>query len=351
MPRPRKPMPWIPLDVAKWLDGSTREELDHDERAIWIDMLCLAARHRGLIGANPDDALPYSLSRLAGILYAEEELVKRTIDKCIRIGKLERLDSGLLKVIKWDKYQLSDSYRRSLQAETADDKRKPMTHKRFPSNDSKKEKDNKKENKKEKEGRSEVKNTPDSIFDYRMTIRLRRHVESYKGTKPKTKAELKKWVDVFGFMRKRDNLDPCNIRRWLLWAIGDEFWRGNILSASKFRQRVQEGKIQAAMARSNKGKKPSEDWQERDRIAAQRSKAQMRKLDEEAETAKREADQLAEQRITDPVGWAKCVLVEQDITEAGLQKLLKSQFTLGFHREAVQILLQELTKQPTSKEA
>jgi len=151
MARPKKPMPWIPLDVAKWLNGSTREELNHDERAIWIDMLCLAARYRGLIGANPDDELSYSLSRLAGILYAKEELVERTIDKCIKVGKLERLDSGILKVIKWDEYQLSDGYRRKLEAETA-----PIGTETAP-NERKPAPYNKKENKKENKNKKDIK--------------------------------------------------------------------------------------------------------------------------------------------------------------------------------------------------
>lgn len=135
----------------------------------------------------------------------------------------------------------------------------------------------------------------------------------------------------------------------------ERIWTSDDLQTSLERKCCKEGRTVGALtylARSVLQKeRASEQVEERERTARERSRAEMRRQDEEAEAAKREADRLAEQRITDPVEWAKCVLVGQDMTEEGLQKLLKSKFILGLHREAVQILLEELTKQQTSKEA
>ncbi|MBA7672728.1 hypothetical protein ES703_80915 [subsurface metagenome] len=207
---------------------------------------------------------------------------------------------------------------------------------------------------KKKKDTPEAKDASGSVFDYRMTIRLRKHVESYKGTKPKTKAQLQKWANSFRLMRKEDKVDPRDIRRWLLWAIRDEFWRGNILSAGKFRLRIQEGKIQAAIAREveRRGASggPSEAAQERDDVAAKRRRAEARKAQEEREATKREVERLAELRKTNPVKWAECVLAKKDIPEEELREMLKSRFILGFYREAIKILLEEIIKQREAKD-
>lgn len=118
--------PWIPLHIHKWLEGSTREELQHDERAIFSDLLCLASKNGGYIGANVDDGFPYSNSRLSKILDAPVELIERTLEKCIDTGKIERLKNGILRIVKWEDYQLSDRWIRKLNsAKTEHSSEKP----------------------------------------------------------------------------------------------------------------------------------------------------------------------------------------------------------------------------------
>lgn len=106
--------PWIPLHTNKWLNGSTREELQHDERAIFADFLCLASQNGGYIGANVEDGFPYSNKRLSDILAAPLELIERTLQRCLDTNKIERLENGILKIIKWEEYQLSDRWIRKL---------------------------------------------------------------------------------------------------------------------------------------------------------------------------------------------------------------------------------------------
>jgi len=103
-----KSQPWIPLWVDKWLFGSTRDELDLAERAIWIDFLCLAAKGNGWIRASEE--MPYSLKRLAGLLNCDEKILEAAIKKFQEMGKIELDVYGAIKITNWEKYQLSPSY-------------------------------------------------------------------------------------------------------------------------------------------------------------------------------------------------------------------------------------------------
>jgi hypothetical protein len=103
---------WIPLWVDKWIFGSTRIELAPDERSVWLDLLLLASRNEGHIRAN--EGVPYLNSQLAGLLVVSEELLMRTIDKCIQYGKVERMDDNTLFVVKWRDYQLSKRHQRRI---------------------------------------------------------------------------------------------------------------------------------------------------------------------------------------------------------------------------------------------
>lgn len=118
----KETMLWIPLYVDKWLYGSTREELQADEQAIWSDFLCLGAKDEGFIRANAGFA--YSEARLAGILGRAEELIHRTIEKCLKTWskdpdekpKLTRMPDGTLYITNWAEYQFSDRYARMIMA-------------------------------------------------------------------------------------------------------------------------------------------------------------------------------------------------------------------------------------------
>jgi len=109
---------WIPLWVEKWLWGSTRLELEHDERAIWIDLLVIASKDDGFIRANED--IPYLDLQLAGLLCCDVDLLKRTIEKCIKYKKIETLKNGTLRIINWAAYQLTDRHKRRLMSDKAD---------------------------------------------------------------------------------------------------------------------------------------------------------------------------------------------------------------------------------------
>jgi hypothetical protein len=105
---------WLPLWRNKWLMGSTRWELDPAERGVFIDLLCLAGGDDGFIRANP--TTPYPPEYLAHLLNVPLELLQRTVDKCVAVGKLSRLDDGLLYINSWDEYSLDSRRKREVMA-------------------------------------------------------------------------------------------------------------------------------------------------------------------------------------------------------------------------------------------
>ncbi|GAH77353.1 unnamed protein product, partial [marine sediment metagenome] len=104
-----------------WLFGSTRLELEPDERSVWIDLLALSKKDNGYIRAN--EGMPYPDSQLSGMLNIKEELLKRTICKCLskKVKKLERLKDGTLFVVSQatGDYELSKRYKRMLKEKTS----------------------------------------------------------------------------------------------------------------------------------------------------------------------------------------------------------------------------------------
>ena len=60
----------------KYLWGSTKTELKPDERAVWVDFLCLASMNFGMIEI-------YSRDQLAQQLMISYELLNRSIEKFI----------------------------------------------------------------------------------------------------------------------------------------------------------------------------------------------------------------------------------------------------------------------------
>jgi len=68
---------WFPFWVDKWIFGSMRIECSLEERAIWVDLMCLAQKDDGYIRANEDT--PYLDQQLSGMLVIEvAKIEKRT---------------------------------------------------------------------------------------------------------------------------------------------------------------------------------------------------------------------------------------------------------------------------------
>ena len=123
-------MQWFPLWVDKWIFGSTRIEFQPDERAVWVDLMAIAAKDNGYIRANP--TTPYPLRQLAGLFCITEELLQRTIQRCLETNKLEenfitsqpkskigQSDEEKIfveyQIVNWEAFQLSGRHKRRFQ--------------------------------------------------------------------------------------------------------------------------------------------------------------------------------------------------------------------------------------------
>jgi hypothetical protein len=111
----KKPLRWVPLYIDSWLFGSTRLELNLEQRAIWIDLLALAGKDQGFIRANEN--MPYPIEQLAGLLRVPTDLLKQTIKRCIETKKLTENPNGTLYVTTWENYKLTPQYIRRLKEE------------------------------------------------------------------------------------------------------------------------------------------------------------------------------------------------------------------------------------------
>jgi len=108
----KKPLMWIPIYIDKHLFGSTRQELEPDERSVWMDLLVFSGKDDGHVRAN--EGVPYPNAQLAGIFLVPEELLNRTIKKCIKYGKINILKDKTMYLPSWKTYPLSDRHIRRL---------------------------------------------------------------------------------------------------------------------------------------------------------------------------------------------------------------------------------------------
>ena len=115
----KQPLPWVPWRVDSWLFGSSRHELSRAQRADFLDLVLLAAKDSGHIRAN--ETTPYPIAQLAGLLCVEPAELEETIEVCIRVGKITRLENRTLYVSSWERYRLTPQYRRKLERGSSPD--------------------------------------------------------------------------------------------------------------------------------------------------------------------------------------------------------------------------------------
>jgi len=99
----RRSDPRIWLYTEHWIFGSSRSELEPDERSVWIDFLCL-----GIVGMGKVD-ITYP-EQVAGQLRISLELFERSLKKFEKYGKIRIKSKKSQKktyavIINWRRYQ------------------------------------------------------------------------------------------------------------------------------------------------------------------------------------------------------------------------------------------------------
>lgn len=95
---------WIKLWPLPCLEGSIRYQLEPDERGTWYDLLNFAAicSSAGIIADS--DQRPYPHSFVANRLNIPQELLERTLTKCIEEGRIIENGAGI-HISNWTTYQ------------------------------------------------------------------------------------------------------------------------------------------------------------------------------------------------------------------------------------------------------
>ncbi len=118
---------WFKVWAREWVYGDLRSELTAEERALWTDLLAMAA-------LSPQDGVVceterngYSFSRLAAILSVSPRFFRKTIEKLSgkRLKMVTLLKRNRIKIRNWRRYQSEygrqKGYRQKLQPELQGD--------------------------------------------------------------------------------------------------------------------------------------------------------------------------------------------------------------------------------------
>lgn len=104
MPRRR----WIMIWVQETLHGTTLQELEPDERAVWFESLCAAGDSviPGKICISED--IGYTNDQLARLLNVPLELLERSVKKLQKVGKIKLNHDNIIEIVNFNKYNPSE---------------------------------------------------------------------------------------------------------------------------------------------------------------------------------------------------------------------------------------------------
>lgn len=111
---------WYPLWIDKWIFGSTRHELILktgngsfvDLRGVFLDLVAIAKKDDGYIRAN--ERTPYPMEQLSGMFCVPLDVLRQTIDICIKTGKLSEPSPGVYYLNSNEIYELSIRHKKRM---------------------------------------------------------------------------------------------------------------------------------------------------------------------------------------------------------------------------------------------
>lgn len=233
-PGGRRPETRFWLWSEHWLLGSTRTELSNEERAVFVDFLCLAALKGGYIEC-------YSRDQLASQLCISKELFDRSIKKFIKTGKIERNYKKREKkevfcIRKWEQYQPEYLWKKPNKStrkarSTIQSKNDAYV---VPIREEKRKKEKKEENILVKSPKKF------SDIDIHLTNLL---IEKILENNPKSRVQRisqkikEDWYNECKRLREIDNRTPEEIETVIYWSQEDDFEKTVVLSMPKLRER------------------------------------------------------------------------------------------------------------------
>lgn len=227
----------------KYLWGSTRSELLPDERAVWVDFLCLASLNFGVIEA-------YSRDQLAQQLLISRELLDRSIEEFIKFGKITRKyhkkeKKEIFTIVKWSRFQADYLTKRSKKSTIYEKKEriekmgKPDAENHPTLQERKGEKITLQQTTLKENTTSD--NADLNKIDIKLTQLL---IDLMIKNDPKsqifqnlTEKKQEEWINQCRLLRENDGRSPEEIEMIIRWCQQDLFWKSNILSMFKLREK------------------------------------------------------------------------------------------------------------------
>lgn len=225
---------WFPFWPDKWLFGSMRVECSVDERSIWMDLLSLASKDDGHIGANTET--PYPLEQMAGMLIIPKDQLEAAIEKFLSMkdeegnAKLIRTKYGTLQVTKWEKYQFSDRHKRRVEEEMSG-KTDIVSGKKDPIIKENTLNENKEKN------HVVNKFTDDDIKLTNLLIERILDNNSRSKVAKMTENQKNNWRNQCRLLREEDKWSVKEIETVIRFTQQDNFEMTNVLSMGKLRKR------------------------------------------------------------------------------------------------------------------
>jgi len=229
----RRPITRFWFWSEKWLLGSTRTELVNEERAVFVDFLCLASLGGGIIEC-------FSRDQLASQLFISKDLLDNCIEKFLKTGKIERKylkreKKEIFSIKRWEHYQ--PEYLWSNPEKSTRKKRSVNSLKKDAHVVHIKEEKIKEE---KKEHISEIHVDKFSDVDTRLTeLLISKILENDERSRVQriTQTTKEKWFNECRKLREIDKRTPEDIESVIIWCQDDSFEKTVVLSMPKLRVR------------------------------------------------------------------------------------------------------------------
>lgn len=225
---------WIKWYPAQWLHSTARDEMTAEERATFQDFVCLSALNK-----EPGEFKFVNFKSLSRQLNTDEIIIEKTIKKCIDKKRIELFkdDEGYIcKILKWHIYQAV----RKVDNDDVNNKTEKDDLK-LTLNDLDKIRGERGEKKRGDKNKGDknllVVNEIDKILTQHLIDMMLANNPDSSIIKRLTEKRQLDWINQCRLMRERDERTPEQIRWMIDFSQNDEFWKTNILSMTKLREK------------------------------------------------------------------------------------------------------------------
>jgi len=244
---------WIKVYV-KTLTSTLHQEMDAAERGLWNDFLLMAAQQdpehgRFKVSANAGGEMDFEgLARLLNVhanIETAVAIISKTFEKNKKANRIRvaRVKDGFwVTICNWHKYQRFTKQEVDIQKP----QKSPVpdihfTHKkRIEGNRREESKDGLAKGSTAMHiplGEEGEKTQPTTAVASKLAALLMTEIKREHSAFREGRGQAEQWAKEIGLMIERDKQTPEDIEKVIKWSQGDDFWRGNILSAGKLREK------------------------------------------------------------------------------------------------------------------